>query len=55
VQAGAVHVEHHAVVAAADAAFLDAAIFQTRAPVDAVRVKHADAAALVAERDQLLS
>ncbi|MDT4850780.1 hypothetical protein FQZ97_849390 [compost metagenome] len=52
-QTGAVHVEHHPVVAALDAPLLDGAVFQGGPAVHAVRVQHAHPAAAVAERHQL--
>jgi hypothetical protein len=51
-QAGAVDVEHHAVIAALDAALLDRAVFERGAAMHAMRVQQTDAAAAVAERDQ---
>ena len=54
-EAGAVDVEHHAVVAAHDPALLDRAVFERRTAVHAVRVQQADAPALVAKGHQFLA
>ena len=55
VQAGAVHVEHHAVIAAADAVLHDRAVLERGAAMHAVRMKDAHTAAAVAEGDQLFA
>jgi hypothetical protein len=44
-----------AVIAAANAVFLDAALFERRAAMRAMRLERADAALLVAENDNLLA
>jgi hypothetical protein len=55
VDAVALHVEHPAVVAAADAFFLDAAVVERGAAVRAAPVHEAGAAGLVAEQDQVFA
>ena len=54
-QAGAVHIEHHAVVATTNPALFYASIFETGAAVDAVRVEQPDPTALVAEGNQFFA
>ena len=55
VQAGTVDVEHHAVVAAAYAAFLDGAVLQRGTTVHAMGVQQADATAAVAKGHEFLA
>ncbi len=54
VDAVAVDVERPAVIDAADAAFLNAAVKQRRAPMRAIGIDQPDPAVTVAERDQIL-
>ena len=54
-QAGAVHIELHAVVAAGNAVLFNFSVFQRGAAVHAVGMQQADAAAPVAEAHQFLA
>ena len=52
---GTIDVEQPAVIAAADAALLDAAVFERRAAVAAVTMHNTNATAAVAECDQIFA